>query len=254
MKLFSRLGRLLAASLLLALTLALTLAGAADAATSNTDEGMSPVLFCISATPYSQSVVIGDTAHLTINVNCPLPPQPVANAQVHVTWGDGSDDYYTYCLEVCHVNIDAEHQYRKIGDYTPTLCMAYPTPINTPPPCTSVKIQVTLSSSTSCISVTPISQSLFIGQTAHLAIRVSCPLPPNQPYANAQVHVIWGDGSDNYYTYCREVCYAVINADHQYQRIGAYAPTLCMVYPPSTVTTAPPCTSVKIQVAPPPPM
>jgi hypothetical protein len=134
--------RLMAIAVVLTLALMLATASLASAAPAKPQDVLPPSS-CISATPAVQTVGLGQPASLKISaIGCQLPPQPLSNASVVVTWGDGSVSTYVYCLEVCLLYINASHTYTVIGDYHPSICLTVPTPVAETIACTSVEIKV----------------------------------------------------------------------------------------------------------------
>lgn len=133
---------LLAIAVIVALALMLVPTSIASAASTKPQDNGTLASSCLSVQPTYQEVGVGLPAKLQISATaCPLPPQPVPEASVIVTWGDGSTSTYTYCMEVCWNTIDASHVYKTSGDYYPSICLDVPTSV-TAGPCTSVEIKV----------------------------------------------------------------------------------------------------------------
>lgn len=136
--------RVIALAVVLAVALMLATAGLATAAPAQPQD-VTPPPRCLSATPATQTVGVGQTAKVTISAtSCKLPPQPVVEANIVVSWGDGAVSTYPYCMEVCYVSVVASHAYKAVGDYHPSICLTVPTPTPQTISCTSVEIKVLL--------------------------------------------------------------------------------------------------------------
>ena len=130
--------RLLALAILLALALTFSIAGGAHAASVNAPESaINPSSLCLSVTPATQQIAVGQTAHVTVMVSCSFGSPSV----VTVIWGDGGISQYFACEQTCHVLIDATHVYGARGTYHPESCLVPPPPGATSD-CTTVEIVV----------------------------------------------------------------------------------------------------------------
>lgn len=90
---------------------------------------------------------------------------------------------------------------------------------------------------TSCVSASPIAQTVQLGQPAPVTVTIYC-LPPS-PSQFIYLTATWGDGTATQYTVCQEVCKVppiVINTSHTYTRIGDFHPSFCLTPLPPTGT------------------
>jgi hypothetical protein len=135
---------LIVLAMLLALALTLVFSGVASAATMSATQRALPIP-CLSATPLTQIVAVGQPAKVAVTVNCYYTQtQPASFLYLTAIWGDGTASKYPICVEVCHAPpfvVTTSHVYTTVGRYYPAFCLA-PAPTSTVPYCTRAEIQV----------------------------------------------------------------------------------------------------------------
>ncbi len=140
--------RALALAVVLALALTLSFSGIAGATAAPAAKGASvtPSPLCITATPPSQTVGVGQLARVLVTVSC-YPVSTTLQYSVVVAWGDGKVSAYPICGPACvppsPPMVQATHAYQGVGLYQPKICVVpSPTSVVSSPYCTSVQIQV----------------------------------------------------------------------------------------------------------------
>lgn len=218
------------------LAVALTLGTGQGARAAVTTSTYSPAS-CVTVNPSHPTVTAGQVLNVDLTFTClpGYPDQPPF--MLRVDWGDQTPpDLYVLCESDCIIGLQPDvqisHTYNRAGTYPVDLDVETRTTHYNSPGVFTVHVAAPAPTYAinSCLTITPTQQSVSVGASASLSVKVACVPAHDAPPINLEVW--WGDGNLDLYTICfanfdcNNFTSKTITASHTYKAAGTYSVNL----------------------------